>query len=168
MLVLLTVKVKTHVSSYFPNRPHMHLQTDPTEQVPPDSDGIWTKSTTCLLYLSCAIPPEKQMSGKSSVWSGQVLFIYFYFKNIFFIVVNLLARAQILPWMTYSALLVHVYRHVQRTGQIRSEASGEPSAPLVKKSVYYQWYEGVDWIHLAEETDQWRALVSTAMNVRIP
>lgn len=67
ILVLLRVKVKTRVSSYFPNRPRIHLQTDPTEQLPPDSDGIWTKSTSCLLYLTCAILPQKQMSGKSSV-----------------------------------------------------------------------------------------------------
>lgn len=122
--ILLTVKVKTHVSSYFPNRPHIHLQTDPTKQLPPDSDGIWTKSTSCLLYLRCVIPPQKQMSGKSSVWSDQVLFSCFYFRIYFFIIVNLLARAQILPWMMYSALLIQLYAHVQLTGQTRSKASG--------------------------------------------
>jgi hypothetical protein len=29
-------------------------------------------------------------------------------------------------------------------------------------------YEGVDWIHLAQDRDQWRAVVKTVMNVRIP
>jgi hypothetical protein len=29
------------------------------------------------------------------------------------------------------------------------------------------WY-GVDWIDLAQDRDQWRALVNTAMNLRVP
>jgi hypothetical protein len=29
-------------------------------------------------------------------------------------------------------------------------------------------YEGVDWIHLAQGKDQWRSLVDTEMNVRVP
>jgi len=29
-------------------------------------------------------------------------------------------------------------------------------------------WEGVDWTHLAEDRDQWRALVSTVMNLRVP
>jgi hypothetical protein len=28
--------------------------------------------------------------------------------------------------------------------------------------------EGVDWIHLAQHRDQWRAVVNTVMNLRIP
>jgi hypothetical protein len=27
---------------------------------------------------------------------------------------------------------------------------------------------GMDWIHLAQQRDQWRALVNTAMNLRLP
>jgi hypothetical protein len=27
---------------------------------------------------------------------------------------------------------------------------------------------GVDWIHLAQDRDQWRALVKTVMNLRVP
>jgi hypothetical protein len=27
---------------------------------------------------------------------------------------------------------------------------------------------GVDWIYLAEDRDQWRALVNTVMNLRVP
>jgi hypothetical protein len=26
----------------------------------------------------------------------------------------------------------------------------------------------VDWIHLAQDTDRWRALVNTVMNLRVP
>jgi hypothetical protein len=28
--------------------------------------------------------------------------------------------------------------------------------------------EGVDWIHLAQDRDQWRAVVNTVMNIRVP
>jgi hypothetical protein len=28
--------------------------------------------------------------------------------------------------------------------------------------------DGVDWIELAQERDQWRALVNTVMNLRVP
>jgi hypothetical protein len=28
--------------------------------------------------------------------------------------------------------------------------------------------EGVDWIHLAQDRDQWRDLMTTAMNLRVP
>jgi hypothetical protein len=27
---------------------------------------------------------------------------------------------------------------------------------------------GVDWIHLAQDRDQWRVLVNTVMNLRVP
>jgi hypothetical protein len=29
-------------------------------------------------------------------------------------------------------------------------------------------WEGVDWMHLAEDSDQWRAVVNTIINVRVP
>jgi hypothetical protein len=29
-------------------------------------------------------------------------------------------------------------------------------------------WDGMDWIHLAEDRDQWRALVNTVMNIRVP
>jgi hypothetical protein len=28
-------------------------------------------------------------------------------------------------------------------------------------------WEGVDWIHLSQDRDQWRALVNTVMNIRV-
>jgi hypothetical protein len=29
-------------------------------------------------------------------------------------------------------------------------------------------WDGMDWIYLAQNRDQWRALVNTAMNLRVP
>jgi hypothetical protein len=29
-------------------------------------------------------------------------------------------------------------------------------------------WEGVDWIHMAQDNDQWRAVVNTVMNLRVP
>jgi hypothetical protein len=29
-------------------------------------------------------------------------------------------------------------------------------------------WSGINWIHLAQDTDQWQALVNTAMNLRVP
>jgi hypothetical protein len=29
-------------------------------------------------------------------------------------------------------------------------------------------WDGVDWIHMAQDRDQWRALVNTVLNLRIP
>jgi hypothetical protein len=29
-------------------------------------------------------------------------------------------------------------------------------------------WDGIDWIDLAQDKDQWRALVNTAMNLQVP
>jgi hypothetical protein len=29
-------------------------------------------------------------------------------------------------------------------------------------------WDGIDWIHLAQDRDQWRALVNTVMKLRVP
>jgi hypothetical protein len=30
------------------------------------------------------------------------------------------------------------------------------------------WWEGVKWMHLAQDKDQWRGLVNTVMKLRVP
>jgi hypothetical protein len=30
------------------------------------------------------------------------------------------------------------------------------------------WWEVVDWIHFAQDRDQWQVLVNTAMDLRVP
>jgi hypothetical protein len=30
------------------------------------------------------------------------------------------------------------------------------------------WWDGMDWIDLAQDRDQWRALVNTVMNLLVP
>jgi hypothetical protein len=29
------------------------------------------------------------------------------------------------------------------------------------------WWKGVDWMHLVQDRDQWRAIVNTVMNLRV-
>jgi hypothetical protein len=48
-----------------------------------------------------------------------------------------------------------------------------PRAPKVNYGRILKWilknaeYVGVDWIHLAQDRDQWRSLVNKAMNFRV-
>jgi hypothetical protein len=30
------------------------------------------------------------------------------------------------------------------------------------------WWEGVDWIHLAQDKDKWRAPMNTVMSLQVP
>jgi hypothetical protein len=38
----------------------------------------------------------------------------------------------------------------------------------IKMDLWEIRFEGVRWIHLAEKRRQWRALVNTVMNLRVP
>jgi hypothetical protein len=38
----------------------------------------------------------------------------------------------------------------------------------IKIDIRKTGWDGVDWIHLAQERDQWRALVNMVMNPRVP
>jgi hypothetical protein len=38
----------------------------------------------------------------------------------------------------------------------------------IRKNLMEIVLKAVDWIHLTEDRDQWRALVNTVMNIRVP
>jgi hypothetical protein len=38
---------------------------------------------------------------------------------------------------------------------------------ILKRGLKIGW-DGVDWTDLAQEKDQWRALLNTVMNLRVP
>jgi hypothetical protein len=51
---------------------------------------------------------------------------------------------------------------------------GKPEGQKPLEIPESKWYlietgmQGVEWIHLAQDRDQWRALVNTVMNLRVP
>jgi hypothetical protein len=74
-------------------------------------------------------------------------------------------------------------RHVASMGEARSAykilvETPEGNTPLGRLG--HKWvgnttldlrelvWEGVDWMHLVQDRDQWRALVNTVMNLRAP
>jgi hypothetical protein len=73
--------------------------------------------------------------------------------------------------------------HVARMGETRNAYRilvGKPEGkrPLggprcrwvnnIKMDLRELGWDGVDWIELAQDRDQWRALVNTVMNLRVP
>jgi hypothetical protein len=39
---------------------------------------------------------------------------------------------------------------------------------IIKIDLRETGWDGMDWVDLAQDRDQWRALVSTVMNLRVP
>jgi hypothetical protein len=73
--------------------------------------------------------------------------------------------------------------HVARTGEKRNAyrilvGNSEGKRPLerprrrwvdnIKMNLKETEWDGMDWIHLAQDRDQWRALVNTVINFRVP
>jgi hypothetical protein len=73
--------------------------------------------------------------------------------------------------------------HVVRMGEVRSAyniLAGRPEGrrPLGRPRLRWEdnitmdlreiGFGDVDWIHLAQDRDRWRALVNTVMNLRVP
>jgi hypothetical protein len=50
----------------------------------------------------------------------------------------------------------------------RSEYLGVDGRIIIRMILREIAWEDVDWIHLAQDRDQWRAVVNTVMNVRVP
>jgi hypothetical protein len=49
--------------------------------------------------------------------------------------------------------------------QLKKTAQGELQLQLLLREI---GWEGVDWIHLAQDCNQWEALVNTIMNLQVP
>jgi hypothetical protein len=73
--------------------------------------------------------------------------------------------------------------HVARMGEVRGACNiliGRPEGwrPLgrprhrwednIKMALWEKGFGDVDWIHLAQDRDRWRALVNTEMNLQVP
>jgi hypothetical protein len=70
--------------------------------------------------------------------------------------------------------------HVARTGEKRTALVGKPEGkrPLgrprrrlvdnIKMDLREIGWDGVDWIDMAQDVDQWRAHVNMILNLRVP
>jgi hypothetical protein len=45
---------------------------------------------------------------------------------------------------------------------------GRRREDVIKIDLKVTGWGGIDWINLAQDRDQWRALVNTIMNIRVP
>jgi len=39
---------------------------------------------------------------------------------------------------------------------------------VILKWIFRKWYEGMDWIDLAQKRDRWKEFVKAVMNLRVP
>jgi hypothetical protein len=59
--------------------------------------------------------------------------------------------------------------HVASTVEMRNALgiAGHRWEDNIRMDLREIWWEGLDWIHLAEDRDQWRAVMNTVMNLRV-
>jgi hypothetical protein len=65
----------------------------------------------------------------------------------------------------------NAYRILVESQKERKRPLGRPRRTWVdniKMDLREIGWDGVDWIELAQDMDQWRALVNTVMNLRVP
>jgi hypothetical protein len=53
-------------------------------------------------------------------------------------------------------------------GRDHSEDPGVDGKMILEWILREMGWEGVEWIHLAQDRDQWQAVVNTVMNLRVP
>jgi hypothetical protein len=65
-------------------------------------------------------------------------------------------------------------RSIWKAGSLKTVASGLPLERLrrrwgdnIRMDLRKIEWEGVDWMHLAQDREQWRTLVNTVMNLRV-
>jgi hypothetical protein len=58
--------------------------------------------------------------------------------------------------------------HVERMGRRGVHLGYRRWVDNIKMDVRERGWDGMGWIDLAEDRDQWRALVDTVMNLRVP
>jgi hypothetical protein len=39
---------------------------------------------------------------------------------------------------------------------------------IILNWILEKWMEGMDWLHLAQDKERWRAVVNAVMNLRVP
>jgi hypothetical protein len=57
--------------------------------------------------------------------------------------------------------------HIGYWWESQKERDQDVDGWTILKWILERW-DGVDWIELAEDRDQWRALVNTVLNLRVP
>jgi len=92
------------------------------------------------------------------------------------VTVNILVQSPFHPlwrWAEYAARMGEM-RNVDTILVGKPEGKrplGKPRSKMeniIRKDVREIWWKSCDWVHLAQDREQWRALVNAIMNLRVP